>query len=128
MELTEALERIDAIHGHLARSESYRGYRPAALALSGTFDQLTDMTVFSMWIFYALGAGALFVLRRKMPDAPRPYRTIGYPIVPLVFLLAAVLLVVNTLVASPVESVTGLVLIALGLPLYFYYRKARVTE
>jgi basic amino acid/polyamine antiporter, APA family len=100
----------------------------AALALSGTFDQLTDMTVFSMWIFYALGAGALFVLRRKMPDAPRPYRTIGYPIVPLVFLLAAVLLVVNTLVASPVESVTGLVLIALGLPLYFYYRKARVTE
>jgi basic amino acid/polyamine antiporter, APA family len=100
----------------------------AVLALSGTFDQLTDMTVFSMWIFYALGAGALFVLRRKMPDAPRPYRTIGYPIVPLVFLVAAVLLVVNTLVASPVESVTGLLLIALGLPVYFYYRKGRVTE
>lgn len=99
----------------------------AALALSGTFDQLTDMTVFSMWIFYALGAGALFVLRRKMPDAPRPYRTIGYPLVPLLFLVAAVLLVVNTLVASPVESVTGLLLIALGLPIYFYYRRAKRT-
>jgi APA family basic amino acid/polyamine antiporter len=96
----------------------------ALLALSGTFDQLTDMTVFSMWIFYALGAGAVFVLRRKMPDAPRPYRTIGYPVVPFVFLLAAVLLVGNTLVASPVESVTGLVLIGLGLPVYFYYRKS----
>src|SRR5258707_3978480 len=47
----------------------------------------------SLWIFYALGAGAVFVLRHKMPDAPRPYRTVGYPVVPFVFLLAAVLLV-----------------------------------
>src|SRR5262249_6651160 len=74
----------------------------AVLALSGTFDQLTDMTIFAVWIFYALGAGAVFVLRRKMPDAPRPYRTIGYPVVPMLFLALAVLLVVNTLVASPV--------------------------
>jgi len=97
---------------------------PAILALSGTFDQLTDMTVFAMWLFYALGGAALFVLRRKMPDAPRPYRTLGYPVVPAIFIGAAVLLVANTLIASPVESLTGLFLIALGLPIYFYYRKA----
>jgi len=97
----------------------------AALALSGTFDQLTDMTIFAVWIFYALGAGAVFILRRKMPDAPRPYRTIGYPAVPMLFLLLAVLLVINTLVASPVESAAGLLLIALGLPVYFYYRPRR---
>ena len=99
----------------------------AVLALSGTFDQLTDMTVFSMWIFYALGGGAVFVLRRKMPDAPRPYRTIGYPVVPLLFVLAAVLLIANTLATSPVESATGLVLIALGLPVY-WRRKSRKSE
>jgi len=101
---------------------------PAILALSGTFDQLTDMTVFAMWLFYALGGAALFVLRRKMPDAPRPYRTLGYPVVPAIFIGAAVLLVANTLIASPVESLTGLFLIALGLPIYLYYRKSRVTQ
>ena len=100
----------------------------ALLTLSGTFDQLTDMTMFGVWIFYALGAGALFVLRRKMPDAPRPYKTLGYPLVPLLFLIAAVLLVANALFANPVESATGLLLIACGLPIYFYYRKTRVTQ
>ena len=49
------------------------------LAVSGTFDQLTDCVVFAGWLFYALTTSAVFVLRRKMPDAPRPYRTIGYP-------------------------------------------------
>jgi len=62
-------------------------------------------------------------LRRKMPDAPRPYRTIGYPVVPLIFVLLSILLVCNTLFSSPVESITGLLLIGLGLPVYFYYRQ-----
>ncbi len=65
---------------------------------------------------------AVFVLRRRAPDLPRPYRTLGYPVVPLVFVLVAIWLVVNTLVNRPVESVTGLVLIALGLPVYWYFR------
>jgi APA family basic amino acid/polyamine antiporter len=103
----------------------------AALALSGTFDQLTDMTMFTAWIFYALGGVAVLILRRKMPDAPRPYRTAGYPVVPLLFVVVAVALVANALVANPVESVIGLMLIALGGPVYLYYRaanrKARVA-
>jgi basic amino acid/polyamine antiporter, APA family len=92
------------------------------LALSGTFDQLTDYVIFASWIFYGLTTSAVFMLRRKLADTPRPYRTLGYPVVPLVFVLVAFWLVVNTLFARPVESVAGLVLIALGLPIYFYYR------
>ena len=98
----------------------------SALAISGTFDQLTDYVIFASWIFYGLVTSSVFVLRRKMPDAPRPYRTLGYPVMPLVFVLVAAWLVVNTLVNRPVESVAGLALIALGLPLYVYYRRTRV--
>jgi APA family basic amino acid/polyamine antiporter len=95
------------------------------LALSGTFDQLTDLTIFGQWIFYGITASAVFVLRRRMPDAPRPYKTLGYPLTPALFLIGAVLLLANTLRSSPVEAVVGLVLIALGLPVYFYYRSKK---
>jgi len=95
----------------------------SVLAISGTFDQLSDYVIFASWIFYGLVTSSVFVLRRKLPHAPRPYRTPGYPIVPLVFVLVAAWLVVNTLLNRPVESVAGLVLIALGLPIYFYYRR-----
>lgn len=94
----------------------------AVLAASGTFDQLTNMYVFGLWVFYALGAGALFVLRRKRPDAPRPYRTTGYPLVPALFIAAALWLVVSALQTSPLESVAGSGLILVGLPLYLYWR------
>jgi APA family basic amino acid/polyamine antiporter len=95
----------------------------SVLALSGTFDQLTDMAIFALWICYGLTASSVFVLRRRLPDAARPYRTLGYPVVPLLFVIVAVWLVINTLGTNPVESVTGLGLIALGLPLYFYFRR-----
>jgi APA family basic amino acid/polyamine antiporter len=95
------------------------------LALSGTFDQLTDCLLFASWIFYGLCASSVFVLRRKAPDRERPYKTLGYPVMPVVFVLVATWLVINTLVNKRVESVTGLVLIALGLPLYFYFRMRR---
>jgi basic amino acid/polyamine antiporter, APA family len=94
------------------------------LAISGTFDQLTDCLLFASWIFYGLVTSSVFVLRRKMPEAPRPYRTLGYPLVPLLFVLVSAWLVVNTLIEKRVESVTGLALILAGLPLYLYFRKA----
>lgn len=96
------------------------------LALSGTFDQLTDLTIFGQWIFYGLTGAAVFVLRRKMPDAPRPYRTILYPLTPLVFVACAAALVLNSFSASPVEAAAGVLLIALGLPVYFYYSRANL--
>ena len=91
------------------------------LALSGTFDQITTSVMFALWIFFALVGSSLFVLRRKLPAAPRRYRTPGYPVVSLLFVLVAVWLVVNSVKAYPVESVIGLALIALGLPLYLYF-------
>jgi len=95
------------------------------LALSGTYDQLTDCVIFASWIFYALVTSSVFVLRRKLEDAPRPYRTLGYPLVPLVFVVTAAWLVINTLAHRPVESAAGLALIAAGLPFYFLFRRQR---
>jgi len=100
-----------------------QGIWASVLAVSGTFDQLTDYVIFASWIFYGLTTSSIFVLRRKMPEVPRPYRTVGYPLVPAGFVLVAAWLTINTLQTSPVESVSGLVLIALGLPFYFYYRR-----
>ncbi len=97
------------------------------LALSGTFDQLTDCLLFASWIFYGLVTSSVFVLRRKMPDAPRPYKTFGYPIIPIVFVLVACWLIINTLFTKPVESIVGIVLILLGLPIYFYYHRKNVA-
>jgi len=99
----------------------------SVLAISGSYDQLTDCVIFASWIFYGMTTSAVFVLRRKMPDASRPYKTFGYPVVPMVFVFVALWLIVNTLQARPVESTTGLILIALGLPVFIYYRYRRQT-
>jgi APA family basic amino acid/polyamine antiporter len=98
------------------------------LAVSGTYDQLTDSLLFASWIFYGLVTSSVFVLRRKRPDLPRPYRTLGYPLVPALFVLVSAWLVVNTLIEKRVESVTGIVLILIGLPLYYYFRRAQRTR
>ena len=95
------------------------------LAASGTYDQLTDYVIFASWIFYGLVTSAVFVLRFRSPDLPRPYKTLGYPVVPVVFILVALWLVFNTLINRPAESVAGLALIALGLPVYWYFRRAK---
>lgn len=95
------------------------------LALSGTFDQLTDYVVFSSWIFYAMVTGVVFVLRKRMPDAPRPYKTIGYPILPIVFIILGFLLLINTVMTSPKESSIGLGFILAGIPVYLLFKKSK---
>ena len=101
-----------------------QGLWASVLAISGTFDQLTDCLLFASWIFYALVTSSVFVMRRKFPEMDRPYRTWGYPFVPLVFVLVAAWLIINTLFSKPVESMTGIVLMAVGFPLYLYFRRA----
>lgn len=93
------------------------------LALSGTFDQLTNYVVFSAWIFYAMVTGVVFVLRKKRPDAPRSYKTFGYPVVPVVFIVLATLLLINTVFESPRESLIGLAFILAGVPVYYIFKK-----
>ncbi len=95
------------------------------LTVSGTFDQLSNLAVFSYSIFWMLTATTVFALRRQMPDAPRPYKTFGYPVVPGLFVLVACWLIVNTLRTNPVEAGTALLLMALGLPLYLYFRRRK---
>jgi basic amino acid/polyamine antiporter, APA family len=98
-----------------------QGIWACVLVLTGSFDTLTDYVIFGSWIFYAAATASVFVFRRKMPDAERPYRTFGYPIVPMLFLLVAGFLLLNTLYNDPKQSFIGLGLIVLGLPVYYYF-------
>jgi basic amino acid/polyamine antiporter, APA family len=96
------------------------------LALSGSYDALTDYVVFALWIFYALSTASVFIFRRRFPNMDRPYRVWGYPIVPILFLIVTGWLLVNTLITNPVQSIVGLALIALGLPVYWYSTRIRI--
>jgi APA family basic amino acid/polyamine antiporter len=98
-----------------------QGVWACVLALSGSFDTLTDYVVFGSWIFYGLTTASVFIFRRRMPNAERPYRAWGYPVVPAVFLLVTGWLLVNTLMTTPVQALIGLGLIIIGLPVYWYW-------
>jgi len=93
----------------------------ALLAASGTFSQLLTYAVFTGWIFYALGALAVMMLRRSEPNAVRPFRVPGYPVTPILFVVAAVALVLNTIVTQPGISSIGLGFVALGAPVFFIW-------
>jgi len=95
----------------------------AFLVLSGRYDQLYTYVIFASSILYAMATASVIVLRYKRPAMERPYRTIGYPFVPVIFVLAISCLVASTLIKSPRESFMGLGLIALGLPFYFYWKR-----
>lgn len=94
------------------------------LAISGTFDQLTNYVVFSAWIFYGLTGFTIFVFRRSKKSQAPTFRVPGYPYVPALFVTMAVMLVIVTIVQNPVESMIGLALILAGVPVYLaLYRK-----
>jgi APA family basic amino acid/polyamine antiporter len=95
----------------------------AILILSGWYEQLYNFVIFGSWILYAMTAASVFVLRRKRPNMPRPYRVTGYPLVPFLFVLVAVVLLGSTLGNSPRESLMGLGFMAIGIPLYFHFRR-----
>jgi APA family basic amino acid/polyamine antiporter len=100
-----------------------QGIWAGILTLSGSFDTLTDYVIFGSWIFYGLTTASVFIFRRRMPDAERPYRAWGYPVVPILFLLVTAWLLVNTLWATPLQAIIGLILIALGFPVYLYWSR-----
>jgi APA family basic amino acid/polyamine antiporter len=95
------------------------------VVLSGTYDQLLDYVIFASWILYGMTTATVLVLRRKRPDLARPYKTIGYPAVPVLFVIMAAAIVISSLYNSPRESLLGLLLIFAGLPFYFHWRKQR---
>jgi APA family basic amino acid/polyamine antiporter len=89
------------------------------VALSGEYDTLTDYAIFALTLFYALVAGSIFIFRRREPDAERPYKTWGYPVVPILFLVVSVGLILQTIINTPRQSAIGLGLILLGVPVYW---------
>lgn len=97
----------------------------AILVLSGGYRQLFTYVIFASWILYGMTTAAVLVLRIKRPDLPRPYRTVGYPLIPIAFVLVALAFIISTLWDSPRESLMGIALIVLGLPFYLYWNRRR---
>jgi len=93
------------------------------LTVSGTYEQLFTFTMFTTIIFWIAGTASVFTLRKKYPDLERPYKTWGYPFVPLIFIIASSGILLNTLINRPVESLAGLGLTAVGIPVYYYWKK-----
>ena len=102
-----------------------QGVWAAVLSLSGSYVGLFSFAMFAAWIFYGLAVLGVIVLRVKRPEWERPYRMWGYPLTPLLFAVASLWLVGNTLVDKPLPSLAGLGLIASGLPVYFWCRRGR---
>lgn len=93
------------------------------LVMSGSFDALTDYALFAILVFVALVTASVFVMRRRHPEMPRPYRTWGYPITPALFLVVTALLIGNTVMTAPTQALAGVGLIALGIPFYWYWTR-----
>jgi APA family basic amino acid/polyamine antiporter len=102
------------------------GVWSSVVLLSGQYDQLYTLVIFPSWILYGMTAASVIVLRIKRPDLERPYRVIGYPVVPILFVCVAIALLYSTLRSSPRESGIGLVIIAAGLPFYSYWKRRLV--
>ena len=117
------LSEVHPVYGTPALAVVAGALWSAILAVSGTFDQLTAYVVFAGWIFYALGAAAVFRYRKLLPDAERPYRVIGYPWTPIAFILAALFFVANIIYAKPAYAAVGLGLVLLGLPAYAFWSR-----
>lgn len=99
------------------------------LALTGTFEQLFTYAMFIGVLFWVIAAGAVFTLRKKYPDLPRPYKTWGYPAIPLLFILALSGVLLNALIEKPVESLIGLIFTAVGIPVYYVWkRRTKLNE
>lgn len=102
-----------------------QGIWASILVLSGTFDQLITYVIFASWIFYAMAAGAVLILRKKSPESPRAYKTWGYPFTPVIFILFSLYLVFDTIIENPRDALIGLGIILLGLPAYFYWNRQK---
>jgi basic amino acid/polyamine antiporter, APA family len=98
------------------------------LAATGTFNQLLTYVVFMGWVFFALAAMAIFTYRRREPNAPRPFRTPGYPVTPVLFIASALAIVLNTFITQPVTGLIGFGGVVLGIPIYFFWSSRRVLS
>ena len=118
-------KRFAAIHpryGTPAAAIAWSAVCALALAATGTFEQLLTYVVFTGWIFYGLGAMSIFFYRRRHPEMPRPFRVPGYPWTPLLFILSAAAIVVNTMLSQPGRALVGIAIVLVGAPAFFIWR------
>ena len=113
-------------HTHVpVRALMVQMFWACVVALSGSYDTITDYAIFALTLFYILVAGSIFLFRKRMPDAERPYRTWGYPFVPILFMSVSGWLIYQTIVNTPRQSAIGLGLILLGMPVYYLLNRSR---
>jgi APA family basic amino acid/polyamine antiporter len=93
------------------------------LTFSGTYSQLLDYIIFAALLFYVLTVVGLFVLRRKQPQAERPYRAFGYPIIPGIYVLLCTVIMLDLLIVKPLYTWPGLIIVLTGFPVYFVWRR-----
>ncbi len=115
--------RVHPVHGTPGVSVLGLSAWAALLVFTGRYEQLFTYVIFASWLLYGMTAAAVVVLRRRKPSLARPYRTFGYPAVPLLFVLGAGCVLISTLLTSPRESLMGLVLILSGVPFYLYWKQ-----
>ncbi len=106
----------------------FQGIWASLLCLSGSYGDLLDYCTFSSLIFYIITITGIFVLRKKMPDAERPYKAFGYPVIPIIYIILTSLICIDLLVYKTFNTGMGLLIIALGVPVYYLFKKNRVTE
>ncbi|HEX9232859.1 MAG TPA: amino acid permease, partial [Candidatus Acidoferrum sp.] len=120
----------DGIHPKFltpSRALIFQGILAGLMALTGTFEELTNLFIFAAWIFYGLAVVALFRLRKTEPEMARPYRCWGYPWVPGIFVAGALALTVSILVQRPGRSSIGLLMMLAGWPFYRYWNRRAST-
>ncbi len=118
----KGVEKVHPKYKTPGRSLMIQAVWASILTLTGTYDQIFTYVIFAGWIFYALGGYAIFILRKKMPDAVRGYRVPGYPYVPIVFIVVATWFVTNTIISQTTDSIVGLFLVLAGVPFYLYWK------
>jgi APA family basic amino acid/polyamine antiporter len=106
------------------------GLWSSLLVMSGSFDQITDYVIFAAWLFYMLGAIGVFILRKKMPNAVRPYKVWGYPYTPIIFIVFSFIFLGNSIINDFHNAMMGTILILFGLPFYIVikYSKKKTKE
>ena len=117
-----SLGTVHARFGTPAMAIAAGGAWAVVLTLWGSFEQLLTYVVFASWLFAALAAASIFVLRRRLPGAVRPFRVPGYPVTPALFILAALAIVANTVIARPIQALAGIAIVLVGTPAYLFWK------
>lgn len=112
-------------HGVPGRALVFQGVYASLLCLSGTYGNLLDYVVFTVLLFYILSVVAVFIFRKKIPDTPRAFKAIGYPVIPVVYVAAVVFIMIVLAVYKPLYTWPGLIIAALGVPVYFIWKRKR---